>query len=212
MTKLIATAVLALATILAGAALAGQGHEAKVKSLASPMDPTRETVLVGRSLEEDIIIQLELEPAKAMWMASTTSVQLEMQASKGTWVVAMTPPRWSEHAVEAGELFHVEVKPIDPDSKARIPYAAVKFRAVNRDNGQRIEGDLHPMWGDSGLHYALNSGLAGDGTYEVVVTVEVPTFARDMKDKFRWMEPRSARFHLKLVGGKVTEVTESDMD
>lgn len=212
MTKLIATAVLALATVLAGTALAGPSREARIKSLASPMDPTRETVLVGRSLEEDIIIQLELEPAKAMWMASTTSVQLEMQASKGTWVVAMTPPRWSEHDVEEGELFHVEVKPIDPDSKARIPYAAVKFKAVNKDNGQRVRGDLHPMWGDSGLHYALNSGLAGDGTYEVVVTVEVPTFARDMKDKFRWMEPRSAKFHLKLVGGKVTEVTESDVD
>ena len=108
----------------------------------------------------------------------------------------------------SGELFHVEVKPIDPKSKTRISYAVVKFTAVNGDSGQKVEGKLHPMWGGSGLHYAMNSGLAGDGAYEATVTVDVPTFARDPKDKDRWMEPTSTKFHFRLAEGKLTEVSE----
>ena len=119
-----------------------------------------------------------------------------------------TPPKWSEHSVQEGELYHVEVKLIDPQSKTRIPYASVKFEALNRDNGRRVEGQLHPMWGGSGLHYALNSGLAGDGAYEATVTVGVPTFARDPKEKDRWMRAARAKFHFKLAGGKLTEVSQ----
>jgi uncharacterized protein involved in high-affinity Fe2+ transport len=213
MTKLVAAAlVVAVVSTLTGPALSDQSQEVKIKFLATPLDPARETVLVGRRLADDMIIQLEMEPAKGMWMASTATVQLKMHASKGMWVMATTPAQWSEHAVDEGQLYHVEVKPIDPKSKTRIPYAAVKFKAVNKENGRQINGDLHPMWGDSGLHYAINSGLAGDGTYEMAVTVEVPTFARSMKERSRWMEPRTATFHVKLVSGKLTEVSEPDLD
>ena len=193
--------------LAASEAWAGQPGP-RVKVLPEAADATRETVLLGRSSAGDMIIQLELEPAKAMWMAMTASVQLEMDQSRGTWVLLATPPRWSDHSVEEGEIYHVEVKPIDPQSKTRIPYASVKFEAVNRDNGRRVEGLLHPMWGGSGLHYALNSGLAGDGAYEATVTVGVPTFARGPKEKDRWMEPAKATFHFKLSGGKLTEVSE----
>jgi uncharacterized protein involved in high-affinity Fe2+ transport len=111
--------------------------------------------------------------------------------------------------VAPGQLYHVEVKPIDPISKTRIPYANVMFTTTNRDTGETVKGMLHPMWGGSGLHYAMNSGLAGDGTYEAKVTVGVPTFARGMDDK-RWMEPATGIFHFKLADGKLTEVSEPE--
>lgn len=203
-----AALALALAATLAGSAAAPQETEPKVKVLPAAVDATQKTVLIGRTLVGDMIIQLELEPARAMWMAMTASIQLEMDQSKGTWVLLATPPKWSEHSVQEGELYHVAVKPIDPQSKTRIPYATVKFEALNRDNGRRVEGQLHPMWSGSGLHYALNSGLAGDGAYEATVSVGVPTFARDPKKKDRWMRAARAKFHFKLAGGKLTEVSQ----
>ena len=68
------------------------------------------------------------------------------------------------------------------------------------------------MWGGSGLHYAYNSGLAGDGVYDATVTVEVPNFARDLKHKDLWSAPVTARFHFKLAGGKLVEVSEPTAD
>lgn len=189
-TTRIAVLVLGLAAALAGYGAAAQDAEPKLKMLSAAADATQKTVLVGRNMAGAMIIQLELEPAKGMWMQMGT------------------PPTWTEHRVGSGELFHVEVKPIDPKSKTRISYAVVKFTAVNGDSGQKVEGKLHPMWGGSGLHYAMNSGLAGDGAYEATVTVDVPTFARDPKDKDRWMEPTSTKFHFRLAEGKLTEVSE----
>ncbi len=52
---------------------------------------------------------------------------------------------WAEHPVGKGEFFHVEVKPVDPNSKTRISYAEVKFSAINRDNKKKVSGTLHPM-------------------------------------------------------------------
>ena len=84
-------------------------------------------------------------------------------------------------------------KPVDPKSKTRIAYAEVKFSAVNRDNKKQVSGTLHPMWGGSGLHYAANSPLAGDGTYETTITVGVPGFGRATADKNLWTTPVSRR-------------------
>src|SRR3989304_4289945 len=132
-----------------------------------------------------MVIMFEIEPAKSMWMPMGS------------------PAKWTEHAAGKGEVFHVEVKPIDPRSNTRIAYANVSFEAVNRGNGKKVKATLHPMWGGSGLHYSANHALAGDGTYQATVTVGVPGFARDMKDKELWMKPASARFHFKLAGGKL---------
>jgi hypothetical protein len=177
-----------------GAALAfgtaTHSAEPRVKALSAAEDATQKTVLVGRNVADSMIIIFELEPAKGMWMQMGT------------------PPKWVEHPVEKGEIFHVEVKPVDPASKTRIPYAEVKFSAVNRDNKKKVSGTLYPMWGGSGLHYAVNSPLAGDGTYEAAVTVGVPGFGRDAKNKDLWTKPVTTRFHFKLAGGKLVEVTE----
>ena len=183
----------ALAAALAGPVAAGQSSEPKVKVLATPVDASKAEhgVLVGRASAGGMLIQMELERANGMWML------------KGE------PAKWMEMGVAPRQLYHVEVKPIDPKSKTRIPYADVTFMAINKDTGEKVEGMLHPMWGGSGLHYALNSRLAGDGTYEATVTVGVPTFARGLIDK-RWMEPATGKFHFKLAGGKLTEVSEPE--
>ena len=183
-------------TLIVGCALmahaAAQNAAPKVKVLAAPEDATQTTVLVGRASAGNMIVIFELEAAKAMWM----------QMGK--------PSKWVEHPVAKGEIFHVEVKPVDPKSKTRIAYAEVKFSAVNRDNKKRVSGTLHPMWGGSGLHYAANSPLAGDGRYETTITVGVPTFGRATADRNLWTQPVSATFHFKLTDGKLIEVTQPD--
>ena len=134
---------------------------------------------------------------------------MELEHANGMWMMMGEPARWMELGVAPGQLYHVEVKPIDPKSNTRIPYAKVMFMAVNTDTGETVEGMLHPMWGGSGLHYAFNSALAGDGTYRAKITVGVPTFARGLNDR-RWMEPVTGIFHFKLSGGKLTEVSEPE--
>ena len=183
----------ALAAALAGPVAAGQSSEPKVKVLATPVDASKAKhgVLVGRASAGGMLIQLELEFGHGMWM------------------LMGSPAKWMEHRQFPGELYHVEVKPIDPKSKTRIPYADVTFEAINKATGKKVKGSLHPMWGGSGLHYAFNNGLAGDGTYEATVTVGVPTFARGMDD-IRWMKPATGKFHFKLAGGKLTEVSEPE--
>ena len=141
-----------------------------------------------------MIIQLELEPAAAI--------------SK----VTGSPQESSEQAIGIGELYHVKVTPIDPRSKARIPYSKVTFEAVNKDNGRKIEGELQPMWDRGGLHYAFNSGLAGDGVYDSKVIVGVPTFARHPRYENLWMQPVAAKFHFRLAGATLSEVSETTAD
>ena len=194
MRKADATVLLvALAAALAGPVAAGQSLEPKVKVLATPVEASKAKhgVLVGRASAGGMFIQLELEYGHGMWM------------------LMGSPGKWMEHRKAPDELYHVEVKPIDPKSKTRIPYANVTFEAINKDTGETVKGSLHPMWGGSGLHYAFNSGLAGDGTYAASVTVGVPTFARDLDD-IRWMEPATGKFHFKITDGKLTEVSEPE--
>jgi hypothetical protein len=64
------------------------------------------------------------------------------------------------------------------------------------------------MWGSSGLHYSENSALAGDGIYSATVTIGVPSFAREMKDKNLWSKPVAGKFHFRLKDGMLIEVSE----
>ena len=173
-----------LAAVLASPATAVQSSELRVKVLTTPVDVSRAThgVRIGSVIAGGMLIELNLG-----WRHRS----------------------WVEHPKSLGKLYHVDVTPFHPKSKVRIPSADVTFEAINKDTGQTVIGSLHPMLGNTGLHYAFNSGLAGDGTYEVTVTVRVPTFARDLEDK-RWMVPAIGKFHFKLAGGKLTEVSEQD--
>ncbi len=167
---------------------------ALISRFYSPADPLSETVLIGRTRVEDMIIQLELEPAKAMPAA------------------AGSPAELTDQGVGEGDLYHVKVTPIDPRSNARISYTSVIFQAFNKDNGREVKAEAQPMWNRSGLHYAFNSELAGDGVYESKVIVGVPTFSRDPKDRDRWLQPVVAKFHFTLIGGKLTEVSINEAD
>jgi len=193
MKSLITLSTLMLFTSITSGVMA-QGAEPVVKALATAEDPTQKTILVGRAPAGGMVITFELEPAKTMWMAMGK------------------PAKWMSHAPGKGEVFHVEVKPVDPRSKTRIAYADVAFEAVNRDNKRTVKLALHPMWGGSGLHYAANSALAGDGSYRATVTVNAPTFSRDIKDKEMWMQSARAQFHFKLADGKLVEVSEAAED
>jgi hypothetical protein len=164
--------------------------EPKIKLLSPAQDTAKDTVLIGRTLVDKMSVTLEIEAGEAMWM----------QMGKTSM--------WTEEKPGKGERFHVEVKPVDPVSKTRIPYAAVTFSAINRDNKKKVSGSLHPSWGSSGLHYALNTPLAGDGVYDATVTVGVPAFARTEKNKDSWTKPVVAKFHFKLAGTTLVEVTE----
>lgn len=181
--------VIALVAAFAFGALA-QGAEPKVKVLSTPEDATQKTVLLGRNFTDSMIVTFELEPAKSMWL------------------LLDNPPKWRERTVRKGEIYHLDVKPVDPKSKLAISYAKVRFNGVNRTNGKKVSGTLHPMWDSGGLHYAANSPLAGDGAYELTITVGMPTFGRVPQYKDLWLKPVSTKFHFKLAGSKVTEVSE----
>ena len=163
----------------------------RVKPLATAADPTKKAVLIGRVASGNMIFQLELEGSEPMWMQMGT------------------PPTWSAHQPAEGERYHVEMKLTDPKSKTRIPYANVSFAATHKETGKSTVLPLPPMWGSSGLHYSANSALLGDGVYAATVTVDVPTFQRELKDKDLWDKPVSAKFHFKLQNGKLTEVSEA---
>lgn len=163
-------------------------QEPKAKLLSMPEDPRQKTVLVGRSEAAGMIVQFEIEPAKAMFMGA--------------------PPKQVEHPPAAGEAYHIEAKPIDPRSKTRISYAHVIFEATNLENGKSTKGEMHPMWGGSGLHYAMNSTLLGDGAYLAAITIHAPTFGRAVNDKELFVVPAVTKFHFKLKDGALTEVSE----
>ncbi len=175
--------------LLTGAGAVAQTAEPAVKKLDTAADPLKKAELVGKVTTGDMMFQLELEGSEEMW------------AQMGN------PPVWGKHSPSKDERYHVEFKLTDPNSKTRIPYADITFTAVNKDNGKKLELHLPPMWGSSGLHYSANSALAGDGAYAAIVTVDVPTFEREFKDKDLWSMPVSAKFHFRLKDGLLTEVS-----
>ncbi len=94
---------------------------ALISRLSSSADSPPKTLLIGRTRVEDMVIQLELEPAKAMP------------------TVTGLPPKLVEDGVGEDELYHIVVTPIDPRSNTRIPYTSVIFQAVNKDNGREVK-------------------------------------------------------------------------
>jgi uncharacterized protein involved in high-affinity Fe2+ transport len=164
-----------------------------VKVLAPAADPVKNAVLIGRVASGGMVVQLEIEGSEPMWMQMGN------------------PPTWGAHQPDAQERYHVELKLSDSKTKTRIPYASSTFVARNVDSGKSMTLPLPPMWGSSGLHYSANSALLGDGVYAATITVDVPTFQRELKDKDLWSKPVSANFHFRLKDGKLTEVSKAGL-
>jgi Fe2+ transport protein len=179
-----------VASIVTCSSAFAQLAEPKLKALTPAADPLKRAVLIGRVASGGMIFQLELEGSEPMWMQMGS------------------PPKWSAHTPGANERYHVELKLTDPKSKTRIPYANITFAATLKETNKTLSITLPPMWGSSGLHYSENSALLGDGTYSVTVTVDTPTFQRELKDKDLWSQPVSAKFHFKLIDGKLIEVSQ----
>ncbi|MBG6075749.1 hypothetical protein [Polaromonas sp. CG_9.11] len=78
---------------------------ATVKNLPAPKDPTKETVLIGRTITDGLTWQLALEGAEAMWMPMGK------------------PAIWSEHKPAQNERDCITVKATDNATKTRIPSA-----------------------------------------------------------------------------------------
>jgi hypothetical protein len=167
-----------------------QGAEPRVQVLPAPEDATKKSVLVGRNLADNMIVTFEIEAAKDMWLHTGN------------------PPKLRQRPVRKGEIYHLDVKPLDPKSNAVISYEHVTYRLLNRTTGRKMSGVLHPMWDNGGLHYAANSPLAGDGAYELTVSVGVPSFGRAAEYKELWLKPIATKFHFKIVDGKIMEVSE----
>jgi len=180
--------VTALLAALAFGTLA-RGAQPGPQVLSAPEEATQPTLLLGRNFADGMIVTFELKPARSMW--------LQMD----------NPPKWRERTVRKGEIYHLDVRPVDPKSKVVISYSDVRFNAVNRTNGKKVSGTLHPMWDGSGLHYAANSPLAGDGAYELIVSVGMPTFGRAPQYKDLWVNPVTTKFHFKLANGRAMEVS-----
>lgn len=176
--------------LLIGTGAVAQTAEPTVKKLAPAANPLEKAILIGKITTGNMIFQLELEGSEEMW------------AQMGN------PPVWGKHSPGKEELYHVEFKLTDPQTKTRIPYANITVTAVNLENDKKLEIHLPPMWGSSGLHYSANSALAGDGAYAATVTVDVPTFQREITDKDLWSKPVSAKFHFRLQDGKLSEVSQ----
>lgn len=172
----------------------GPGHQGQLIHLDEPVDPTgarttEDDAHIGHKEVDGRIVELVLEPAKSMLMFMGGG--------------------WMEMAPALGEDIHVEVKITDPASKDRPPHSAIEFHAENETTGETMEEDLHPMWGGSGLHYAINHGLLGDGEYHAEIHLEEPRFARSMGDKDKWMGTVEVEFHFVIEDGLVTEVSVS---
>ena len=182
--------VLAATAMLPATGAIAQGADPKIIVLSAPKDPTQAAVLIGRANSDGLTLQLEIEGAEAMWMPMGI------------------PTKWREHKPTKAERYHIEFKATDNTTKTRLPYALVTFSATNTDTKKQVKLVLPPMWGSSGLHYSNNSALVGDGTYAARVTVAVPSFAREMKDKDLWSKPIVSRFHFRLKDGMIIEVSE----
>jgi hypothetical protein len=182
--------IASVASAFASCGAIAQLAEPKVKTLTTAADPLEKAILIGRVATGDMVLQLELEGSEAMWK----------QMGKSS--------KWGPHTPSANERYHVEFKLTNPKSKTRIPYANISFAATNKDTGKAMKLVLPPMWGSSGLHYSANSTLLGNGSYAATVTVAVPTFERELKYKDLWAKPVSAKFHFKLMDGRLTEVSE----
>ena len=182
--------VLAATAMLPATGATAQGADPKIIVLSAPKDPTQAAVMIGRANSDGLTLQLEIEGAEAMWMPMGI------------------PTKWREHKPTKAERYHIEFKATDNTTKTRLPYALVTFSATNTDTKKQVKLVLPPMWGSSGLHYSNNSALVGDGTYAARVTVAVPSFAREMKDKDLWSKPIVSRFHFRLKDGMIIEVSE----
>ncbi len=149
-------------------------------------NPSEHGVLLGSKIVDNMRIIFEMEPSKGMFMPPMYM-----------WMGTM------------GKPYHLEVKLEDPYSDTRIPYSDVALTMTNVTTGVEVGSDiLHPMWGGSGLHYAIN-GYATDGSpledgeYVATVTADPPRFMRGESNKHLWMDPISVEFRFQIRDGSI---------
>ena len=118
-----------------------------------PISVTFEYSFAGGPLTEEIEIgEIETQGLK---------VELEAKGPERMWMQMAGDSHWIEPAT--GATHHFEVKLEDPavDAHAEfIGYAEIHVTIVNDATGEESgEIELHPMYGDHGLHYGANFHL-----------------------------------------------------
>lgn len=93
------------------------------------------------------------------------------------------------------ENLHVEVAVRDGADGRFVPGLTVTVTIVDED-GREIGRHVQPLvWHPMMYHYARNWELPGDGTYDIAVEIDPPTFPRhDETNGRRFAEPVSVRF------------------
>lgn len=92
------------------------------------------------------------------------------------------------------ENCHVEVVVADRADKRFVPYCSVSA-TLERDGDEYGPFDLSFLWHPGVYHYGANVHVPDDGTYDLHVTVEPPTFHRhDEENGDRYGETVSVTF------------------
>lgn len=76
-----------------------------------------------------------------------------------------------------------------------VPELSVQATLAAHDDGEVGPVDLDLLWHPGLYHYGENISLPGDGTYDIEITVEPPTFRRhDEENGDRYGEPATILF------------------
>lgn len=79
----------------------------------------------------------------------------------------------SEVHLEA-DITALENNPLGFGAGEFVPYLTIKFKLVNKDNGQAQEGSFMPMNAGDGSHYGANIKMMGAGNYKLTYFIDSP--------------------------------------
>ncbi|MDS0261305.1 iron transporter [Haloarcula sp. S1CR25-12] len=100
---------------------------------------------------------------------------------------------WTEPSGE--ENCHLEVAVADAADGRFVPEASVTATLAAHDDGEVGPVDMDLLWHPGLYHYGENIHLPGDGTYDIEITVDPPTFRRhDETNGDRYGESVTVRF------------------
>lgn len=100
-----------------------------------------------------------------------------------------------EFVEPTAENCHLEVAVADAADGRFVPHLSVSAE-ISKEDGETVGPvDLPFLWHPGLYHYGANLTVPGDGTYDVLVRIEPPTFGRhDRKNGDRYAEPVDVRF------------------
>lgn len=100
-----------------------------------------------------------------------------------------------EFVEPSAENCHLEVAVADAADGRFIPHLSITAQLSNGDGETVGPVDMPFLWHPGLYHYGSNLTVPGDGTYDVHVEIEPPTFGRhDEKNGDRYVDPVEVTF------------------